>query len=184
MTQPTRLRTKSLPHARIHGLPMRHLAPLILLLAAACGGSDPKALTDAGVSALGSGDAKSALASFDDALAHMPANDPQLLRASLGRVQALARTEPAKAKEAFLALTESQKSKINEGDFGLVVSELLRKNANVEAVDVMNAGVKMFPESTKMLAVKTQVLEQSKKSNDPAALQKLRGLGYGGDLDH
>jgi hypothetical protein len=163
---------------------MRHLLVSLLLLACAassCADSDPRSLTDKGSAALGSGDARSAIESFDAALKHMGAANPDFLRASLGRCRALASQNPRQAKDDFLALARSTPGKLQEQDYSAVASELVKKGAVTEAVEVMDAGLKAFPESPKMQILKQQVVEASKKSNDPAALKKLKGLGYAGD---
>jgi hypothetical protein len=154
---------------------------LLALLLSACGDPDPKALTDQGSAQLGAGDAAGALTSFSAALDAMPATHPDRLRAELGRCQALARQDPALAKSEFLALSKARPGKIQEQDYGAIVRELIQKGSVVEAIEVMDAGMKAFPESPRMAVVRDQVLEASKKQKDPAALQKLKGLGYAGD---
>jgi len=51
----------------------------------------------------------------------------------------------------------------------------------MEAIDVMDAGMKAYPTSEQMKAVQKQVTEAAKQSKDPAGLNKLKGLGYVGD---
>ena len=101
------------PHA-ICETPMRNLSLILLLLVAACGGSsaDPspgssaeiRAKTGEGFAALGKGDAKTALSKFDAALVGLDSTNPEYLRASLGRCEALAKTDGEAAKKAFLEL--------------------------------------------------------------------------------
>lgn len=157
---------------------------LLLALALAftsCGGSDPKVLTDKGTAALGAGDTKTAIESFDAALSKMNAGDPDYLRAQMGRIQALVRVDAKKAKDDFLALAHTG-AKVEEQDFSLVVNEMMKKGAVPEAAEVTNAGIKRFPESPKMFAIQKQVHEASAKVKDPKDLEKLKGLGYtGGD---
>lgn len=157
---------------------LRHLAlALPLLLAASCS-DDPKALTKDGFNAINSGDAKGAVTAFDKALAKMDATNPDYLRAAVGRCQALARTDSAKAKTEFLALAKAQTSKIQDQDFHVVVSEFVNAGKFLDGIDVMEAGIKMFPESTKMAEIKTAVVAASTKEGDPKVLSKLKGLGY------
>jgi Flp pilus assembly protein TadD len=147
-----------------------------------CGSSDPRALTDQGASALASGDAKGAQASFEKALAGLKPGDPDYARASMGRFQALVRSEPESARAEFLAYAKAQSASVTESDFATMVGEFLRRERTVEAVDVMDAGVKAFPKSEAMLAVRKKVEEQARAAKDPAAMQKMKGLGYiGGD---
>jgi hypothetical protein len=157
--------------------------PLLLLacLTLACAGSDPKALTDAGSAALNSGDARGAVASFDRALEHMDAAHPDYLRASLGRCQALARFDSGRAKDDFLSLARAQPSKVREADFTALATELVHRGAIAPAVSLAEEGMKMFPESPSMKSLRDFVGDAAKKASDPAALQRLKGLGYAGD---
>lgn len=161
---------------------MRKLLPIFLLLPlGACGGDSPKQLTDMGVSALAGGQAREAQGRFEEALQGLKPSDPDFTRATLGRVQALARLQPPSARDAFLKFAKENSSLVQEGDYGMVVSELLRAGASMEAIDVMDAGMKAYPQSAQMKAVQQQVTEAAKKSADPAGLNKLKGLGYVGD---
>ena len=153
----------------------------VLLLALACGPSDPRALTDAGASALASGDSAKALASFDEALAGLKPGDAEYVRASLGRFQALVRSEPALACKEFLAFASALPAALTESHYGVLVNEFLRRGRTSQAIDVMDAGVKAFPKSEAMLAIRKRVEEQARASKDPADMSKLKGLGYVGD---
>jgi len=147
----------------------------------ACGPADPRALTDAGSSALAAGDAPKARECFEQALAAMKPGDPEYTRASMGRYQALVRSEPERARTEFLAFAKAQPASLNEGNYVVLVSEFLRRERTVEAVEVMDAGIKAFPKSEAMLAIRTKVEEQARASKDPAAMQKMKGLGYIGE---
>jgi hypothetical protein len=160
---------------------MRNAVSIVCLLALLGCGSNPKELTDKGAAALGSGDARTALECFDGALKAMGANDPDFLRASMGHCEALARLDPKRARDEFLSLARSQPGRLREQDYSLIADELVKTHATAEAIDVMDAGVKAFPESPQMQILKQRVVEASKKSKDPAALGKLKGLGYTGD---
>ncbi|MFM7282521.1 MAG: hypothetical protein ACKO32_12160, partial [Planctomycetia bacterium] len=89
--------------------------------------------------------------------------------------------KPDAARDAFLAFARDHKPLVQESDYGMVVSELLRGGASMEAIDVMDAGMKAYPASEQMKAVQKQVTEAAKQSKDPAGLNKLKGLGYVGD---
>lgn len=161
--------------------PTQFLTVSLLCLTAACSGSsDPKALTDQGQAALTSGDARGAAQHFEDALKHMNAAHPDFLRASMGRCQALARQDPKRAKDDFLALAKQHSDRVKDADFGLITGELVKKGAIVEATEVVTAGMKMFPESPKMVVLRDQVGDAAKKSADPEAMKQLKGLGYAG----
>jgi hypothetical protein len=157
------------------------LLPL-LLVAPACGPSDPRGWTDRGASAFAAGDTNTARDSFEKALAGLKPGDPDYARASMGRFQALVRSEPERARAEFLAYAKAQGASVTEGHYGLMVAEFLRRERTVEAIDVMDAGIKTFPKSEAMLAIRKQVEEQARSAKDPAAMQKMKGLGYiGGD---
>lgn len=160
---------------------MRALPLLLACLLAACGSTDPKALTDAGTAALNSGDAKGAIASFDRALAGMTANDPDFLRASIGRCQALARTDPVRAQGDFLELARAQPARVREPEFVAVASELASRGSIGPATAVAEEGMKRYPESPAMSALRDSIGDAAKKANDPESLKKLKGLGYAGD---
>lgn len=156
------------------------LLPCLLLLPA-CGPSDPRALTDQGSSALASGDAKGARASFEQALAALKPGDPDFARASMGRFQALVRLEPERARDDFLAYAKAQGAAATEGQYGTMINEFLRRERTLEAIDVMDAAVKAFPESKTLPAIRKQVEDKARSDKSPAAMQKMKGLGYIGD---
>jgi hypothetical protein len=160
---------------------MRAHILLLTLLISSCGSSDPKALTDSGSAALNSGDAVKAVSEFDRALGHMDASHADYLRASVGRCQALARTDPNRAKEDFLALARAQPSKVREPDFAAVAMDLVKGNSITQAVAVAEGGMQMFPESPSMKSLLDQIGDAAKKAKDPEALKRLKGLGYAGD---
>lgn len=159
---------------------MRPLLLFALLFLAACGGSDPKSLTSEGYTALGKGDAKAALSKFDAALSGLEATHPEYLRAALGRCEALARTDGAGAKKAFLDLVAKVPDKVREDDYGLVCSAMLQGGFTLDAIDVMDSGNKRFPTSAKMKATKDAVVAAANREATPEALRKLDSLGYAG----
>lgn len=159
--------------------PIASILVLLPLCLAACGGGDPRALTDSGTAALNGGDPAAALASFDAALAAIGGNTahPQYLEAAIGRVQALARTAPAKAVAEFLALARSGAA-VGDNDFSLVAWELMRADAMKDAVDLMHQGLTLHPGSKTMADLKEQVIAETKRKGDAGAMKQLQGLGY------
>jgi tetratricopeptide (TPR) repeat protein len=148
----------------------------------ACGGSsDPHALTDSGAAALNSGNPKQALSDFDQALEHMDPANPDFLRAKIGRCQALARTDAARAQTEFLALAKDPAAKVGEQDYATVALDLVKSNAIGPAVAIAEAGIRRYPESPTMKNLRDKVGDAAKKANDPDAMKKLKGLGYAGD---
>lgn len=160
---------------------MKKLAPIALLLLAACGGSNAKNSTSEGFAALGKGDAKVALEKFDAALDGIDSTNPEFLRASIGRCEALAKLDGAKASKSFLDLAAKVPAEIGEDDYSLICSKLLQGGFTLEAIDVMDAGKKRFKDSKKMQDTLTAVQAAAKKQSTPDALNKLKGLGYAGD---
>ena len=147
----------------------------------ACSSSDPKTLTDAGSKALGSGDAKEAVELFDDALAHMNTQGGDFLRASMGRFQALARLDPTRTKNEFLAFQAAHTDQVKDADFKLVVDELLKRGSLTAATDIVAAAKQAYPESTVVVQLINALGDAARKANDPASVGKLKGLGYTGD---
>jgi hypothetical protein len=159
-----------------------HLLLSVLILLPGCSPADPHARTERGASALAAGDAKTAREEFEGALAGLHPGDPDYARASMGRFQALVRLDADLARDQFLKYAQEPASKAGEGDYVALVGEFLRREKTVQAIDVMDAGVKAFPKSEALLAIRKKVEEQARSTSDPAALQKMKGLGYiGGD---
>ena len=160
---------------------MRVLPLLLICLSTGCGSGDPQSLTDAGTAALNSGDAKGAITSFDRALEQMTSADPNFLRASIGRCQALARADPGRAQADFLELARAQPARVGEPEFVAVASELAARGSIGQATAIAEEGMKRFPDSPAMSALRDTIGDAAKKANDPASLKKLKGLGYAGD---
>lgn len=156
---------------------MRPYLSIALLFLAACGGSDPKALTGEGYAALGKGDAKSALTKFDEALPHLDPATSDYYRAALGRCRALAKMDPAAANKSFLEMARKLgKAVVREDDYSLICDDLIRNDGAKEAVLVMHAGMETFDKSEKMRQILDAVKRASERS--PAAKSALEGLGY------
>ena len=149
------------------------LTLLLTLFLAACGDSDPK---EAGYQAIQSGDWAKAAASFEKALADLEPGSVDRVELAVARCQALAHTAPEQAKSEFLAL--AQTAQLEPQDFTIVVTDLVSENHFVPAIDILDYGVKSFPEHPKMTLLKDKVVAESQKAADPAALEKLKGMGY------
>ncbi len=163
---------------------MRYLPAILFLFAAACGGSgsgssaEIRAKTGEGYAALGKGDAQTALSKFDAALVGLDSTNPEFLRASLGRCEALAKTDGEAAKKAFLDLVAKVPAEIGEDDYGLVCSRLIEGGFIVTAIEVMHEGIQRFPGSKKMATILDAVKAAAARASDPAALKALDSLGY------
>jgi hypothetical protein len=165
-------------HRLPHGKAFLAVAALLL---AACSSSDPRERTNQGTQALGAGDAKGAVEHFDAAIARLTPQDPDFLRASMGRFQALARLEPTRTKNEFLAFQAAHPDKVRDEDFKVVVDELLQRNSLTAASEIVTAGKKAFPESTTIVGLVQAVGDAAKKAKDPSAMNTMKGLGYLGD---
>jgi hypothetical protein len=153
---------------------------LIALPLAGCGGSDPKSLNDEAYASLHRGDARAALADFERALEAAPPGTIEHLRAALGRCEALAQTDPSRAQAEFLGFASRERALVREDDYSLMCAALVRARAFSPAIDVMDAGMKAFPESKRMQDTKDSVIRATQQAEDPAALNKLASLGYVG----
>lgn len=152
---------------------------LLCLAAAACGGGpDAAKLTDEGYASLGKSDWKNARADFDAALAQLKTTDAGYLRAKLGSIEALVQLEPAKAKDEFLALASSMSAQVKSSDFISVASKLTSKGAFPQAIDVLAAGLKAFPEDQKVRDVGNAIKLAAEKAADPEAVKALKSMGY------
>jgi len=157
------------------------LATLCLALFAlnGCGKPDPGELTDAGHSALGSGDYRAAYDKFDAALKAFEPSDPRALEAELGRCRAQAHLEPEAAKARFLELSAT--TRLQEMDYNQIVSELKSAGERKAAIEVLAAGITKFPETTNLVALRDKIGAEAEAAGDTDALDDLKGLGYVGD---
>jgi len=158
---------------------------LTLPLLTACGGDgagggsgDPKGLTDAGYASLGTSDFDGALSDFQKALAALEPGAPGFVRAAMGEVDALIHIDPGQARDKFLELARSYPDAIGSREFSTVGGKLTSEGKYTEAIDVLDAGLKIFTEDPKLIAVLAKVREAAEKAGDTSALKSLEGLGY------
>jgi tetratricopeptide (TPR) repeat protein len=138
------------------------------------GGGDPKAANDEGYSALNSGNHQDALSRFQSALEGLDASDPQYMRAKMGEIEALTHLDADGAKDALLGLGDQA----GEGEYSKVANTLTGQGNFIQAIDVLDAGVKRYGESPKLKAMLELVRAEAEKSGSSDALDKLKGLGY------
>src|SRR6187402_1900358 len=138
-------------------LPLRTRALGLLALSlplalAACGGgpADPKAATDAGYAALGSGDAQAAVDHFAQALGTLKPGDPGYNRARMGEIEAKVGFAPDAAAASFLEYSKAQPEQLEAGDYRKVGVQLSDRKALKAAVDVLDAGLKRFAGDPKL----------------------------------
>lgn len=165
---------------------MRTTLSFPILLAAAlsaCGDTPaPSEAKNAGYDAFQDGDYSAAVSHFDTALEGKDAGAEDYVEVHVERCRALAHVDGPQAEKAFKELLEDvpDPSRVTPRDFSLVASELITAKQGVSAVQVVDAGMKRFPDDEKMKQLLEKVKEAAQK--DPAMSSALQGLGYlGGD---
>ncbi len=155
------------------------LFPCLLALSLtlfSCGSSDPK---KEGLEAIQTGKWDEAVASLDKAFAGLPAEAPDYMEIAMGRCTALAHVDAPRAKAEFESLIKSGKTQV--ADFSTIVGHLIAANEYVPAIELMDKGLKQYPEDPKMVNLRDTVVSKSKASGSPEAQNALKGLGYAGD---
>ncbi len=152
---------------------LRTLLTVLPLVLTACGSGDPK---KEGLDALQDSRWSDAVASLDKAIVDLDPSSPDYMEVAMGRCKALAHVDAKKAQTEFETLVAAGKVKV--ADFSEVVSHLLSAKQYVPAIELMDKGIKQFPEDPKMIQIRDTVVAQSKQANDPAANAALTGLGY------
>jgi hypothetical protein len=147
---------------------------LTLPLSSCGGGGDPASLTDDGYAALGSSDYEGALGSFQSALAGLDPAEPGFMRAKMGEIDALTHLDPDGARDAILGIGD----RAGEAEYSKVASDLTAEGHYIQAIDVLDGGVKRHGESPKLKALLEKVRAEAEKSGSSDALDKLKGLGY------
>lgn len=167
---------KNAIHAGLAGL-------LALPLMVSCGddggvSGDPTALTDGGYASLNTGDFTGALSSFEQALAAIEPGQPGFNRAAMGEIEALIHVDAARAQEKFLQLATSFPDAIGARQYKTVGRKLTNEKKFVEAIAVLDAGLKAFTEDPDFAVLIATVKEQASKAGDGDAMKELEGLGY------
>ena len=170
--------SKPLPFAIASGLAL--IAGLVIAFANCGGGGDPVADINEGYAALGSGDAAHALDHFSSALKQLEPTDAEYDRARMGEIEAKIRIKPDAAAQSFLDYALKQPDKVDAGDYHKVGVQLTEGNSLKDAVAVLGAGHKRFPEDAKIDEALKKMEAAATESGDPAVLKALEGLGYAG----
>src|SRR5262245_23878644 len=159
------------------------LAVLALCLVPACGGSDPKALTDEGSKALASGDYAGAASNFEKALAALGTNtsSSDWKRAKMGYFQAQSRLDAARAKNEFLEFAKANPKSVTDADFSQVASRLGDALKFEEAIAILTVAKPLYPESKHLDELGKVLREKAAASGNTGAVDALKGLGYAGD---
>ena len=152
-----------------------------LAITPACGSSDPRALTDEGARALGSGKYEDAAKSYEKALVEIGAdtNNPEWKRAKLGAMQAHAQTDAKKAVDEFREFAKSNPKLVTEEIVNNIASRLGDADKFTEAGVVLEIGVEFFKDSKLLAKLKDELADKARSSGDSGAADSLSGLGYG-----
>jgi hypothetical protein len=150
----------------------------------ACGGSaGPETLTKEGQRALGQRQWTEAKDRFDEALGAMPPEHKDRVAAQLGRIEANAHLDPVSAKREFLEFASASPGSVDEDDFirvGWAIGEAGSAEALDAAIEVAGVGKEKYAESTVFMSLIDKLGDLAARSDDPAAMSKLQGLGYAG----
>lgn len=152
------------------------LLTLALASLAACGGN-PAAEADIG-KLLQTGKYEEAVKIVETRLGTVTKGTEDEKSLILDYAEGLSYTDAAKAQESFLTFAKANAELVKPKDFKHVVACLRTNEGLLQAIDVMNDGMKRWPDD----AVMSELLELVKadviKANDPAAKAKMEGLGY------
>jgi TolA-binding protein len=168
--------SKPFPIAVVSGLAL--VAGVVLAFANCSSGGDPVADINEGYAALGSGDAAHALDHFSSALKELEPTDAEYDRARMGEIEAKVRLKPEAAAQSFLDYAEKQPDMVDAGDYHKVGMQLTERKSLNEAVAVLGAGHKRFPQDAKIDEALKATVAAAQSSGDEAALEALKGLGY------
>lgn len=150
--------------------------PLLLILGLGSCGGDPVDPVAAGRAAMVDGDPAAALTYFDQALAGKTSADGDYYELQVDRARALSYTDPTKVPAAVTSL--AAEATVAARDYRSITTDLVSAKAFVPAVQVMDLGLKAYPDDSKMVEVKDKVISESKAAGDEGALEALAGMGY------
>lgn len=156
-------------------------APLtlsLLLVLGACGSDTPADPTEAGQMAVQAGDHQAAVGHFDTALATLSAGTPEHTEVAIARCRARAYVDSSAAREDFMQLAGA--TDLEEKAYRDMIRDLFNGGADglLEAVNVVDAGLKKFPESEKLQKYLEKLKAEAAKAEGGALNNALKGLGY------
>ena len=145
----------------------------ILLLALACGKSASDHL-EAARKDLDQGQFDPAIQDAEHGLQADP-DDKTEWGLQLALLEAYARAgKAAETKQKLEELAAEHPDRIKSSDYSGSAQQLKDAGKAPEAIEVLDAGHKRFPDDSTI----TGELEKSKQTTDPAALERLKSLGY------
>ncbi len=182
---PTRCLSEGLPGAqyclkmRLHSalvLPITLLALTQLALVGCNGGGSG---ADADIAALvQTGDYSGAISAAEAQLPGVEQGSEAHKDLILNYTAALAESDAKKARDQFLSFAKAHEGLVGPSDYKYVVSQLRTYESFIEAIDVMDAGKKRWPEDTSLDQMVAALKQDIETSGDTAAAAKMKGLGY------
>lgn len=153
------------------------LAIALSLPLVACNGAEADPM-QAAEAALQGGDSAQAVTLLQGHVAGLDRASAEYREATILLCSALAEKQPTEAKDTLLKLAEAQPQGVTPRDFKDVQSYLQTHGHFSEAVDVMDNGLKRWPDDATMLKVKDVLIAAIQSVGDEEATAKLKGLGY------
>ncbi len=155
-------------------------APILLALTlflAACD-SGPVNHSEEASKALQARDYGAAVSHFDQALAALGPDSPERTEIALARCGARAHQDVKAARGEFLEIAASEDLK--EKAYKDMVRNLFNAGSDglLEAVIVVDAGIKKFPDSEGLMAYLEKLKAEAAKAEGGALNKALQGLGY------
>ena len=152
------------------------LLPFSLLALAACGGADA---TEADVFKLvQEGKFDAAIEAAKTQIASVTKGTEEHKELVIQYASALAKDQPDSARDRFLEFAKAYEAVVQPRDFRYVDGQLRRHDHLVVSIDVMDAGMKRWPDDPVMKEVVDALKQQIASSGNAAAAAKMKGLGY------
>lgn len=144
----------------------------------ACGSDAPADPVEAGYKASQEGDHAAAVGHFDAALATLSAGSAKHTEVALARCRERAHLDPAAARGDFMELAGA--TELEEKAYRDMVRDLFNGGSSglLEAVNVVDAGLKKFPDSEKLKQYLEKLKAEAAKAEGGALNNALKGLGY------
>lgn len=163
------------------------LAPVLALSACSGGARDAETALRDGYSALARGDGAAALPLLEQAAGELAkdASDPRWKEIQLALVEARGYVDPAAAESSFLSTVRAHPTRFQADDFATVGNRLAQAGAPLEAIDVVDAGLKEFGygQHPRLAKVIDDIERRAAESGDTATRDKLKSLGYFGGTE-
>ncbi len=153
------------------------LLPLSLLSLVACGGCNTEA--DVDIAALvQTGDYSEAIAAAEARLPEVEQGSEAHKELLINYTAALSESDAAKARDQFLSFAKAHESLVGPKDYKYLVSQLRTYDSFMEAIDVMDAGKKRWPDDATLDEMVAALIQDIASSGDEDAATKMKGLGY------